>query len=412
MKGGMNYAREKKSTTTAKQSASSPSPESSQTPETAPAEKSPLPAQTSPEPTQDKPISFPIVGIGSSAGGLEALEGFVTDMPADTNIAFVIIQHLSPQHKSIMRSLLQKYTDMPVFEVQDGMKVQPNCIYLNPPNKNVVIMDRTLQLMELVKAHGVDLPIDYFFRSLSADQSEKAICIILSGTGTDGSQFYAHLECLPVLDENETVTHIRIAMTDITERKQAEEELRTAKEAALKAQRAAEAANRAKSAFLANMSHELRTPLNAILGFSQLLGHSTNLDPKQQEDVAIIRRSGEHLLALINQVLDLSKIEAGRLTLDERNVDLHRLLDDVEQMFHLRTNAKGLSLRFERAPDLPRYVRTDDGKLRQVRISEELLHLFRSSSPPSKTHPPAPSLAKRGGEEPRRRRRSEAPFSS
>ncbi len=156
---------------------------------------------------------------------------------------------------------------------------------------------------------------------------------------------------------------------DITERKQTEEELRKAKEAALEAQRAAEAANRAKSAFLANMSHELRTPLNAILGFSQLLGHSTNLDPKQQEDVAIIRRSGEHLLTLINQVLDLSKIEAGRLTLDERNVDLHRLLDDVERLFRLRANAKGVSLRFERAPDLPRYVRTDDIKLRQVLIN-------------------------------------------
>ncbi|MCP4716101.1 MAG: response regulator, partial [Deltaproteobacteria bacterium] len=131
----------------------------------------------------------------------------------------------------------------------------------------------------------------------------------------------------------------------------------------------AEAANQAKSVFLSNMSHELRTPLNAILGFSQLLGHSPNLEPKQQENLDTIRRSGEHLLTLINQVLHLSKIEAGRLTLDEMDFDLYHLLADVESMFDLQATEKGLSLRFERAPDLPRYVRTDNVKLRQVLIN-------------------------------------------
>ncbi|MDM8541489.1 PAS domain S-box protein [Desulfococcaceae bacterium HSG9] len=149
---------------------------------------------------------------------------------------------------------------------------------------------------------------------------------------------------------------------DITERKRAEKELKKAKEAA-------EAANRAKSAFLANMSHELRTPLNAILGFAQLLGHATNLDSEQHEYLGTIRRSGDHLLALINQVLDLSKIEAGRATLNVTNFDLWDLSDEMEEMFRLRAKNKRLELLFERASDTPRYIRTDKVKLRQILIN-------------------------------------------
>jgi two-component system CheB/CheR fusion protein len=131
--------------------------------------------------------TFPIVGIGASAGGLEAIEGFFSHMPFDRNIAFVIIQHLDPKHKSIMGSLLTKYTKMKILEVKDGMKIEPNCVYLNPPNKNVAIMSKLFHLMELIETYRINLPIDYFFRSLSEDQGEKAICIILSGTGTDGT---------------------------------------------------------------------------------------------------------------------------------------------------------------------------------------------------------------------------------
>jgi signal transduction histidine kinase/ligand-binding sensor domain-containing protein/CheY-like chemotaxis protein len=129
---------------------------------------------------------------------------------------------------------------------------------------------------------------------------------------------------------------------------------------------AAEAANRAKSVFLANMSHELRTPLNAILGFAQLMGRDANLNLNQQENLEIINRSGEHLLGLINEVLDLSKIEAGRMRLQEGSFDLYRLLDGVEEMFRMRAEKKGLELRSRRAADVPRYVWMDEGKLRQV----------------------------------------------
>jgi predicted ATPase/signal transduction histidine kinase/DNA-binding response OmpR family regulator len=136
----------------------------------------------------------------------------------------------------------------------------------------------------------------------------------------------------------------------------------------------AEAANRAKSTFLANMSHELRSPLNVILGFSDLMSREAlagrqALTPTQHEHLSLINRSGEHLLTLINNVLDLSKIEAGRTTLNPATFDLYHLFDDLEDMFALKAQEKRLSLQFERSPELPHYVRTDVVKLRQVLIN-------------------------------------------
>ena len=131
----------------------------------------------------------------------------------------------------------------------------------------------------------------------------------------------------------------------------------------------AETANRAKSLFLANMSHELRTPLNAILGFTQLIRRDTGLSQSHHDHLNIINRSGEHLLALINDVLEMSKIEAGRITINEQPFDLHRMLQDLEDLFSLRANKKELSLAFDRASHVPRFVDTDESKLRQVLIN-------------------------------------------
>lgn len=131
--------------------------------------------------------SFSIVGIGASAGGLETLNTFFSSMPPGSNMAFVVIQHLSPQHKSIMASLLEKHTRMSVSQIEDGIKLEPNQVYLNPPGKNVAIFNRSLHLLEPVKTSAINMPVDFFFRSLSEDQGEKAIGIILSGTASDGT---------------------------------------------------------------------------------------------------------------------------------------------------------------------------------------------------------------------------------
>ncbi|MCX6110569.1 MAG: PAS domain-containing protein [Proteobacteria bacterium] len=134
--------------------------------------------------------SFPIVGIGASAGGLAAFEAFFAGMPADEDpgMAFVLVQHLAPDHKSVLAELLQRYTRMPVSEVEDGVVLEPNCIYVIPPARDLALINGSLHLLDPSAPRGLRLPIDFFFKSLAQDQHERAVGIILSGTGSDGSQ--------------------------------------------------------------------------------------------------------------------------------------------------------------------------------------------------------------------------------
>jgi two-component system CheB/CheR fusion protein len=139
--------------------------------------------------TPSRPVEFPIVGLGASAGGLSAFEAFFSGMPADTDpgMAFVLVQHLAPDHKSLLTELIQRYTHMEVFEVQDGMEVRPNCVYVIPPGRMLAFLDRRLHLLDPIEPHGQRMPIDFLFRSLAQDQRERAIGIVLSGTGSDGT---------------------------------------------------------------------------------------------------------------------------------------------------------------------------------------------------------------------------------
>ena len=138
-------------------------------------------------PSHKKEKGFYIVGMGASAGGLEAFEKFFRNTPEDSGMAFVLVSHLDPGHISILAELLQKCSKMQVIQVQDGMKVQPNSVYVIPPNRDMAILHGTLQLIEPNVPRGLRLPIDYFLRSLAEDQGERAIGIILSGAGTDGT---------------------------------------------------------------------------------------------------------------------------------------------------------------------------------------------------------------------------------
>ena len=167
---------------------------------------------------------------------------------------------------------------------------------------------------------------------------------------------------VPSRDEEGRALLMTGTLIDITKLKQVEEQLVEAKERA-------ESANRAKSIFLASMSHELRTPLNVVLGFSRLMKNDQGIPANQKENLDIIVKSGEHLLNLINNVLDISKIESGRVVLEDAEADLYQLLHELQSVMGVRAAEKGLSFTLEQSPELPRHVAVDAGKLRQVLIN-------------------------------------------
>jgi chemotaxis methyl-accepting protein methylase len=150
-------------------------------------EKKPARISKHNEQYEKESLLFPVVGIGASAGGLEALEQFLRQVPEQCGMAFVIVQHLDPTHKGIMAELLQRTTGMEVYQVRDRMRVKPNCVYVIPPNKDMSILHGVLHLFEPTAPRGLRLPIDFFLRSLAEDRKERSIGVILSGMGSDGT---------------------------------------------------------------------------------------------------------------------------------------------------------------------------------------------------------------------------------
>lgn len=178
---------------------------------------------------------------------------------------------------------------------------------------------------------------------------------------TGGTRFI-HATLVPDREEDANVRGYYALITDISDRKKTEQDLHQAKETA-------ERASVAKSEFSANMSHELRTPLNAILGFAQVMRQDTSLSAEHQSHLEIIYRSGQHLLELVNSVLDMTRLEAGQTGLHEAPCDLYDLLYRLEEMLGLKAAAKGLDLRFDCAAEVPRWIAVDSAKLRQVLLS-------------------------------------------
>lgn len=196
----------------------------------------------------------------------------------------------------------------------------------------------------------------------------------------DGKRIPVNLSVTALCDEVGRIVGFVGLIYDLTERKRAEDELRRYRDQLeetvehrtaelLLARNAAEAANKAKSAFLANMSHELRTPMNAILGFSNMMQRDPQLTENQRNNLAIINRSGEHLLTLINDVLEVAKIEAGRLQLEITAFDLGSLVRDVTEMMQIRAQEKGLRLLLDQSSKFPRYIKGDEARIRQIIIN-------------------------------------------
>ncbi|CAG1021471.1 partial two-component system, sensor histidine kinase and response regulator, partial [Patescibacteria group bacterium] len=204
--------------------------------------------------------------------------------------------------------------------------------------------------------------LERHFRFLEINATLPPHHIVFRIQRADGQEIWIEHVCQSIFDNNGLCLGRRATNRDITARKIAETAL-------IHSKQAVEAANIAKSRFIATMSHELRTPLNAILGFSELMGQDTNLTAKQKEKLGIINRSGAHLLNMINDILDISKIETGRIEVNNQAFDLIKLLHDISDMVNQRIIAKQLKFSLELSQNLPQYIQGDSVKLRQVIIN-------------------------------------------
>ncbi|MCK5521636.1 MAG: AAA family ATPase [Thiomargarita sp.] len=267
-------------------------------------------------------------------------------------------------------------TDVTVLQsiaLEKSEQVSANIIhYVAHTQENVVLHDATESSHHF--SHDPYL-VKFCPKSLLCapliNQGELTGILYLENNLMTGAFTQERLEVLNLLSSQIALSIKNSLLYNNLEEKVAERTRELAQEIVVRksAEKTAKVANKAKSAFLANMSHELRTPLNAILGFAQIMTRSKKLDHENQENIGIISRSGEHLLTLINQVLDLTKIEAERITLNEIQFDLYRLLDDLEDMFNLKADDKHLQLIFEHEPSVPQYLLGDEVKLRQVLIN-------------------------------------------
>ncbi|OKH40568.1 hybrid sensor histidine kinase/response regulator [[Phormidium ambiguum] IAM M-71] len=218
------------------------------------------------------------------------------------------------------------------------------------------------QVCEQLKSDSATLEIPVIFISASDEVLDKVKAFHVGGVDYVTKPFQVE-EVLARVEHQLTIRRLQKQL--IAQNQQLQEEIVERK----KAEEAAAAASQAKTEFLANMSHELRTPLNAILGFTQVMMRDSLLSSDQTENLRIINRSGEHLLELINDVLELSKIESGVISLKENSFDFYRFLDSLEEMFQIKAERKRLKMRIIVSPNIPQYIKTDEKKLRSCLIN-------------------------------------------
>ncbi|MEE3716186.1 ATP-binding protein [Tumidithrix elongata RA019] len=255
------------------------------------------------------------------------------------------------QTSAELSGLFAAMTDVIVVYDRRGqcIKVAPTTphLLLNPPPEKIVEVYETLSLQL------GDRQISCIHQVLASQQTQN----LEYSVAIDGQEVWFSANVSPLSED----TVIWVAR-DISDRKQSELDLHRAKEEA-------ERASRQRGEFLASMSHELRTPLNAIMGFAQLMAYDESIGEDHQESLSIISQSGEHLLTLINDILEMSKLESGKVPLHKRVLDLFKLLHTLREMLMLKASSKGLDLIFELNPDVPQCIYTDEGKLRQVLIN-------------------------------------------
>jgi signal transduction histidine kinase/CheY-like chemotaxis protein/PAS domain-containing protein len=260
-------------------------------------------------------------------------------------------------------------------ELRSLLDNSPDMILKTDPQLRVIWANRTAMEMN---PHCVGIPCYQAFpgrdkicegcpvvKAIETKRLERGVMYQpVSDTAPD-EQYWENIG-VPQFDESGEIIGCIEISRNITDRMQITRKLEAANKTLKETKEAAEAANLAKSTFLANMSHELRTPLNAVLGFAQLMQSSREATPEQRANLEIITRSGTHLLNLINNVLDISKIESGRIELEKSPHDLHQMIQEIKSLMYVRAQEKGLDFTVEQSRDLPRQVAVDGGKLRQV----------------------------------------------
>ncbi|MBF0287576.1 MAG: response regulator [SAR324 cluster bacterium] len=290
-------------------------------------------------PFMDSAKTIERYGIGND-GLLSLAEGILKQRKA---IQQMLIEN------SLLSDGLVKQTDRVLLSVYESVKLQSNEI-----TQDIDVLGKLFLMIPAVIIFSVVLMYLFIRRSIIGRILYLEFCMREHVGGNPVPvQATGHDE---IASMSQSLSYF------IDQRQKYEAKLQEAKELA-------EQANQAKSVFLANMSHELRTPLNAILGFSQILTRSTNLKDEEKDNLNIINQSGEHLLTMINDVLDLSKIESGRISLNDSVFDLHRILDEVRDMFKARTENKGLYLKSKIGDNVPQFLKTDETRLRQVLIN-------------------------------------------